>query len=128
MTQQCPCKSGAPYSLCCAPFHLGKSAPSPFLLMRSRYAAYAMGNAEYIMATTDPEGPFWRDNLNEWKKEILDFSLSTVFQNLEIMEAQGDFVTFKAYLSQGAMDVSFTEKSLFKLVNGRWLYFEGELA
>jgi len=50
-----------------------------------------------------------------------------VFDNFE---EKGLFatVTFVAHLSQNQQDASFTEKSYFEKVNGKWLYLNGELS
>ena len=55
--QPCPCHSGRKAKSCCGPWLQGGAAPSPVALMRSRYAAYALGMTRYIMETTDPDGP-----------------------------------------------------------------------
>jgi len=48
----CPCWSGRTYDACCAPYHRGeREAPDPVSLMRSRYAAFALGEAEYLVRT-----------------------------------------------------------------------------
>src|SRR4051794_17286730 len=50
--RDCPCFSGQRYSACCAPFHRGeREAPSPEALMRSRFAAFALGLGEYLVRT-----------------------------------------------------------------------------
>ena len=41
----CPCGSGRAFDECCGPFLSGAAAaPTPEALMRSRYAAYALGD------------------------------------------------------------------------------------
>lgn len=51
----CPCDSGEPYASCCQPLHHGQVASSALALMRSRYTAYALGLAEYLIKTWHPE-------------------------------------------------------------------------
>ena len=52
----CPCGTGLAYRECCGPRHSGLNpAETPEQLMRSRYAAYALGNANYLVATRDPQ-------------------------------------------------------------------------
>jgi SEC-C motif domain protein len=46
----CPCGRGA-YATCCAPLHEGKPAADAEALMRSRYSAYALDRADYLLAT-----------------------------------------------------------------------------
>lgn len=95
--------------------------------MRSRYAAYALGDVDYIIATTDPEGPQFQADRAAWARSIVDFSRATRFEKLEIRAAspvadeRGD-VEFLARLSRGGEDVSFVERSLFVRRDGRWLY------
>ncbi|WP_459741119.1 YchJ family protein, partial [Pseudomonas aeruginosa] len=50
----CPCGSGAEYAGCCEPPHLGRAAPTAEALMRSRFSAFALGLAPYLLATWHP--------------------------------------------------------------------------
>ncbi|HVX54620.1 YchJ family protein, partial [Nocardioides sp.] len=51
----CPCGSGLAYDACCGPLHRGaRQAGSALELMRSRYAAYALGKADYVFRTWHP--------------------------------------------------------------------------
>lgn len=48
----CPCGLGAPYAACCGPFLAGReAAPTAERLMRSRYTAFARGDAAYLLRT-----------------------------------------------------------------------------
>lgn len=100
-------------------------------LMRSRFSAYALDLCDYIVATTDPENPLYQTNTEEWLKDLHRFSQNTRFDSLKVSVFEdGDeqaFVTFTAFLRQGDQDISFTEKSTFRKVNGRWLYSAGEI-
>src|SRR4051812_12190098 len=54
--RDCPCFSSLRYTACCAPFHRGERQPeSPEALMRSRYAAFALGLADYLVSTLAPD-------------------------------------------------------------------------
>lgn len=92
--------------------------------MRSRYSAFALGLADYILATA-----FTGVHRN-WE-ELLAFSQQTQFKNLIIREFQEKgttaSVTFTAVLTQQGRDASFTEKSEFEKVDGRWLYKRGNI-
>ena len=85
--------------------------------MRSRYAAYALGLADYIIATQIPPPD---------RSGIVEFCKKTRFENLEILDFKEEgntaTVTFKATLSQDGNDASFTEKSFFEKRDGRWYY------
>jgi SEC-C motif-containing protein len=89
--------------------------------MKSRYSAYAAGEAEYIIRTTHPENPDYGTDRKGWREEILDFCRSVEFLRLEILshtsgEGEG-WVRFVAHLSAGPME----ECSRF-LREERWLY------
>ena len=96
--------------------------------MRSRYSAYALKLADYIIRTTHPENNSAISDPVEWKKDIITFSQMTDFTGLKIIdfheETNRATVTFRAILKQKLHDVSFTEKSLFLKIKGRWLYRE----
>jgi SEC-C motif-containing protein len=120
----CPCGSGVKYKKCCRVLHSGNAAPTPEALMRSRYTAYALDIPAYIMETTHPDSPHYKDDKTEWRKEVEAFSHNVRFVGLQILNAEGDMVTFHATLFDGAEDISYTERSLFRLDNGRWKYVE----
>ena len=94
--------------------------------MRSRYTAYGIGRVTYIMETTHPESPHRRPDNGRWQLELEAFCRLTDFQKLEVMstktEGEQGWVTFHATLQQAKQDASFTEKSLFERLNGRWFY------
>lgn len=127
----CPCSSGKPYVKCCAVYHQGKEPKTAVALMRSRFSAYAMNQVTYLIRTTHPRHPSLSKNPGLWKEEILRFSMNTRFERLEVLDSKevGDRATviFIAHLRRGEEDVSFTEKSCFSRVDGRWLYVNGDV-
>jgi SEC-C motif-containing protein len=63
-SDRCPCGGGGklPYSRCCKPYHKGEKYPEDCVtLMRSRFSGYAKGEGEYIVKTTHPENPIFKD-------------------------------------------------------------------
>ena len=129
--RRCRCHSRKVENRCCGPFHAGKPAPTPEALMRSRFAAYAKCLVDYVVETTDPEGPQWEGDLATWRERIAAFCEGTRFVGLDILDAppaSGDegFVTFRAVLTQGGRDATFAERSRFTRVDGRWRYHSGE--
>ena len=127
----CPCKSQKNYEDCCRPYHTGELRPSDALaLMRSRYSAYALGLAEYIIETTHPKHPEMHKKNWDWREDILRFSKDTEFVDLEILSFEEKekqaFVTFTASLKQKDKDFSYTEKSLFEKQGELWLYKDAE--
>jgi SEC-C motif-containing protein len=84
---RCRCFSRKLEKRCCGPYHGGRLAPTPQALMRSRFAAYAKGLVEYIVATTDPAGSHWREDQEMWRDEIRAFCEGARFEGLTILEA-----------------------------------------
>jgi SEC-C motif-containing protein len=99
--------------------------------MRSRYCAYALGLVEYLIKSTHPEGPHWRQDRGAWRRELHQWCKQTRFEGLQVLEveqgplAQEGFVTFHARLSQDQRDLSFSERSRFTHHEGRWKYLDG---
>lgn len=128
-SEPCPCHGGRSYGACCRPWHHGAPAPTPEALMRSRFAAYALGLVDHIVATTDPKGPQWQRHAASWRRSIAAFCEQTHFLGLQVLDsgADGDegHVTFLAMLTQGGHDASFTERSRFTRAQGRWRYHSG---
>lgn len=97
--------------------------------MRSRYAAYALGLADYLIATTDPDGPRWETDEAAWRASIAAFGRGTRFEGLRILGSgeEGDtgWVHFRAILSRDGRDTSFSERSTFVRRDGRWRYSAG---
>ena len=127
----CPCGTGKAYEACCKPFHQGLLPDNALGLMRSRYSAYALGLPAYIISTTHPANPQFCRDTAQWSHQISEFCLHTEFKKLEILDSQenGNFatVTFVAHLTQNKKDASFTEKSDFEKINGKWLYRSGQI-
>jgi SEC-C motif-containing protein len=63
------------------------------LLMRSRYAGYALGLADYIIETTHHSNPSCQLFRERWRKEIVAFSKNTAFEGLTIVEVIEGFDT-----------------------------------
>lgn len=137
----CPCHSGAFFAECCHPYITGAAQASTALaLMRSRYAAFREGDAEYLAftrhsATRDPT-----------ERRDLDRSIAeTRWQNLLIVETSGGgpddttgIVQFVAAFRKAprplliAIPGSDTdvrhmhERSRFKREGGLWRYVDGD--
>lgn len=128
----CPCGTGSVYKVCCKPFHQGELPDTALKLMRSRYSAYALNLPEYIITTTHPKNPDFIHDTKKWSQKISEFCLNTDFNKLEILDFQDKdpfaTVTFVAHLSQNNKDISFTEKSSFEKLNGKWLYHTGQVS
>ena len=116
----CPCNSGKDYSACCGSYHNGEVAPTPEALMRSRYSAFALENAEYLMAT-------WH---KDYRPQTLEFAADTRWTGLDILGAGSDGDTgrvhFIATFNEAGEWLLLEEKSRFERLDGRWYYLAGE--
>ena len=127
----CPCGSLKKYKKCCKPFHDKITFPKTALeLMKSRFSAFAVLIADYIIFTTHENNSDYISDLKSWNQDIMNFSKNTRFERLEILDfIEGEvesFVTFKATLFQDKTDISFIEKSRFLKVEDKWLYIDGQ--
>ena len=123
MKNLCPCYSGKLYEECCEPFHSKKEFPKTAEeLMRSRYAAFAIPNGEYLWQTTLPSKRKFHDKseLEAWGKE-------NTWTKLEIINSSEKEVEFKAYFTDkfGKENIHH-ELSTFKKVNKKWYYVSGK--
>ncbi len=118
----CPCDSSRRYAQCCGPLHGGTPAPSAEALMRSRYSAYARGDAAYVLetwhASTRP-ATLALDARTRW--------LGLDVRRHEVSDADAAQVEFVArYRDGGAPAVRLHELSRFVREDGRWWYVDGD--
>ena len=116
----CPCLSGDPYSDCCGRFHRGESeAPTAEQLMRSRYSAFVVLDAGYLLRTWHPDTrpvDLVLDPDVRWRR--LDI-VST--RRGGPLDTEGT-VEFKAYFRHdGGSDVHH-ETSSFVRIDRRWYF------
>lgn len=126
MSEACPCGSSS-YAACCGPRHSGlRPAETAEALMRSRYAAYALGLGDYLVATNArPARPGESAELTAWGKSVAWVGLAV--EAVHSGEATDDagVVQFSArFLEAGAL-VTLAERSRFSRVTGAWRYVEG---
>jgi SEC-C motif domain protein len=119
----CYCGASIPYPDCCQPYIIGtKKATSAETLMRSRYAAYCIQDANYLIATTH-NSTIQLHN----KEDTLSFAQQNQWIKLEIINAQETTVEFKAYYLDSNLKAQIHhEKSTFKEEDGVWYYVDGE--
>ncbi|MFT6201713.1 MAG: SEC-C motif-containing protein [Candidatus Endobugula sp.] len=118
----CVCGSGKLFKKCCLPFlDESKSAPTPEKLMRSRFSAYALGGyGEYLLLT-------WLPIMTQGLDATELSQRDTQWQSLRILNVRqkGDdgYVGFSAdYLDGDNKIMNYQESSVFKRINGQWLY------
>ena len=128
----CPCGSGSAYDACCAPFHRGqREAPDPVALMRSRYTAFTLGEAEYLVRTLAEAHPDRGLPRAELLRSLGIAKDRLRYQSLAILddrrsERTGE-VLFAARITEGGADCSFVELSDFEHDGTGWRYLSGIL-
>jgi SEC-C motif-containing protein len=121
---QCPCGSNQHYVVCCGRWHAGELAPTAEALMRSRYAAFALQNEPYLLAT-------WQVRT---RPTAVPFEPGTKWLGLKIVtardiDAEHAEVEFIArFRVGGASAQRIHERSQFVREAGRWFYVDGEQA
>ncbi len=118
----CYCGNHVSFEECCQPYIKGVKQPKTAeVLMRSRYSAYAIGAADYLVATTHSS----TRNLYK-KEEILQWSQTNHWVKLDVLNATENTVTFKAhYIDNHRKEQIHHEKSTFVFENGSWFYVDG---
>jgi SEC-C motif-containing protein len=113
-------------SACCGRLHAGEPAPTAEALMRSRYAAYALGRLDYIAATCAGPAAVAFD-----LREAEQSQLGTRWLRLEIvgsrkgrLDDSDGTVSFIARYSHNGTEGVLKETSQFRRINGRWLYWD----
>jgi SEC-C motif-containing protein len=130
--RDCPCFSGLRYAACCAPLHRGeREAATPEALMRSRYAAFALGLGEYLVRTLASDHPDRAVDAAALARELSGARERQRFLGLRIDEARaegdrGEVLFFARIFERGA-DRSFAERSTFRREGGAWRYAGGEV-
>ncbi|MFJ5862081.1 YchJ family protein [Pseudarthrobacter sp. NPDC092439] len=119
----CPCLSGEQYGACCGRFHSGRAkAATAEQLMRSRYSAFALLDADYLLLTHHPDtvpAELVLEPDMEWRRlDIVSTSRGGP------LDTEG-MVEFKAYYRQGDERGILHEASRFVREGGRWYYVDG---
>ncbi|MDH2392823.1 YchJ family protein [Streptomyces sp. HNM0663] len=119
----CPCGLPEPYGKCCGRFHSGESAaPTAETLMRSRYSAFVVRDAAYLLRTWHPRTRPERLELDpgiHWTGlEIEDTEDGTAFHTTGT-------VTFRARFRRHGKRGALHERSSFERHEGSWVYVDG---
>jgi SEC-C motif-containing protein len=130
--RDCPCFSGQRYLACCAPFHRGeREAETPVLLMRSRYAAFALGLGDYVVGTLSKDHADLDLPREDLVRELSQARQRQRFMGLRILhevagEREGQVMFFARIFEKG-VDGSFVEVSQFLREGRAWRYASGVL-
>jgi len=124
LKDSCPCESGMPYSSCCEPCHQGVPVTDAETLMRSRYSAYVLGLAQYLLDTWHPATRPSALNLNDG---IATKWLGLSIKRFERISETSAIVEFIArYKIGGNRAEKLHEISKFEY-SDRWYYLSGDI-
>ena len=119
----CVCGNDRSFNECCQEIIEGRrDASTPEELMRSRYSAYAKGDGRYLVLSAIKENRYEDD-----AELIEQFAKSVDWLKLDVLNAIGDEVEFKAYYKDQQSVKVLHEKSVFVKEDGVWRYKDGEL-
>lgn len=126
----CPCGSGLSYDDCCGLLHAGRAAArTAEALMRSRYAAYVVGDIDYLFRTYDPASvaASSRAAAAEWAGSAHWKRLDVVARQMGGANDETGTVEFIAWYEQSGRLMAHHERSRFRRVEGAWVYTDGEV-
>jgi SEC-C motif-containing protein len=119
MGTTCPCGLGDDYDACCGRLHTGAPALTAESLMRSRYSAFAVGDAAYLLRT-------WHRST---RPKTLTLDADIQWTRLAVLESQdgGLFdasgtVRFRAIYMQDGRRGAMDETSRFVRQDKLWTY------
>ena len=123
---QCPCGLGRAYASCCGRLHAGMPAADAEALMRSRYSAYVLGLADYLLrswhSSTRPVD-FGFDENAATRPRWLGLEIR---QHRETGPDSTEVEFVARYRIGGGSAVRLHERSRFTREAGQWFYLDGE--
>jgi SEC-C motif-containing protein len=123
LQRPCPCGSGTTYDACCGRLHRGAAqAGSAEELMRSRYAAYAVGDTAYVFRTWHPRtrpDDVAPDPTVRWT------GLVVLRSEAGGPDDESGTVEFEAAFDGPGGAGVLHETSRFERRGGRWVYVDG---
>ncbi|WP_428562430.1 MAG: YchJ family protein [Solidesulfovibrio sp. DCME] len=129
MTEEpCPCGSGRAFAACCGPCLAGAvAAPTAEALMRSRYAAYARGDMDYLERTLLPRkrAGFSAEATRAWCGDVLWTGLDVVRTEGGGPDDETGLVEFVAHYVKAGEPMALHEVSRFRKKGGHWFYVDG---
>ena len=121
----CPCGLPARLSACCGRWHAGPLhllAPDAAALMRSRYSAFVLRRADYLLATWHPSTRPTALDLEPGQRW-----LGLQVQSHQMQDADHATVAFVARSKLAGRPQVLAETSRFVREDGRWFYVDGTI-
>ena len=128
MQNQCPCGSDLFYPVCCEPIISGKKdAVTARELMRSRYTAFTLANADYLMRSHSAKTRPMKEHksIEKWAKSVNWMGLTILDTQAGEASDEIGYVEFKALYLENGKPEQIHERSLFLRENGKWVYVSG---
>lgn len=120
---RCPCLSGNPFDACCEPILNGAPAPTAERLMRSRFTAFARGDAAHLLRS-------WHRST---RPTTLTLDADTRWTRLDVLATEGGgpfdtegVVLFEAFYRDPGGRASMRERSRFIREDRTWFYVDGD--
>ncbi|MDQ6957349.1 MAG: YchJ family metal-binding protein [Mariprofundaceae bacterium] len=113
--EPCPCGSNKTFGNCCQSIIANDSASSAEQLMRSRYTAFVLGDAKYLLQTWHPDTCPHNFQLGQSR-----------WLRLTIHHADTNTVSFSAAFHSGNKGMLLEETSRFVCMDGHWRYLDGD--
>ena len=120
----CPCGKPLAYANCCARWHAGAAAADAETLMRSRYSAYVLGRADYLLATWHPST---RPDHLDLDAEPRPKWLGLTVKRHVVTAPDAAMVEFVARYRVAGRGRRLHEISRFIREAGQWYYLDGEV-
>ena len=131
--RDCACRSGLRYTACCAPVHRGEREPeTASLLVRARYAAFALALGGYLARTLATEHADHGIDPAALTRDLVRLRGIRRFLGVAIWHESTTAATaevlFHARMFEHGRDVSLVELSDFRRESGAWRYESGRAA
>jgi SEC-C motif-containing protein len=124
--EPCPCGSGSTFGDCCGPLLAGAPAPSAEALMRSRYTAHVLGDAEHLARTCCPGSAAAMHQASiQLDPEVRWLDLRILHTEAGGADDQTGVVEFIARFKRHGRAGRLREMSRFQRLGVGWCYLEG---
>ncbi|NWK76788.1 YchJ family protein [Aquitalea sp. LB_tupeE] len=123
----CPCGLPASFQDCCGRYINGQeAAPNAESLMRSRYAAYTMNNADYLLASWHASTRPAELDLSREERFVKWMALDILSTQAGGKDDEAGVVEFVARYKVNGRAQRLHEISRFRKEDGRWFYVDGD--
>lgn len=127
---KCPCGSNKPLNDCCGAVISNHAAKTALALMKSRYTAYSISEAQYLYDTTHAthRAEYKIESIEQWSKENAWTKLEIISTEHGSVSDTRGVVEFKAYFTdaKGKSQVHH-ERSRFQKEDEKWYYLDGQI-